>query len=90
VNLERLAKQRESIPVIVRAPPEVHATIFLRVYRHNPQSGASPRMTTFRVPLTKGMTVLDALLWAKEHADQSLAFRSSCKNCRVTNDSYWS
>jgi len=79
VNLERLAKQRESIPVIVRAPPEVHATIFLRVYRHNPQAGASPRMTTFRVPLTKGMTVLDALLWAKEHADPSLAFRSSCR-----------
>jgi succinate dehydrogenase / fumarate reductase iron-sulfur subunit len=36
-------------------------------------------MATYDVPLTTGMTVLDALVWIKEHADPALAFRNSCR-----------
>ena len=55
-------------------------TVLLRVYRHNPCAvGDEPRMTTFRVPVAKGMTVLDALLWVKENVDPGLAFRYSCR-----------
>jgi len=55
-------------------------TILLRVYRHNPNArGDEPRMVTYRVPCTKGLTVLDALLWVKEHVDNGLAFRYSCR-----------
>lgn len=56
------------------------ATILVRVYRHNPRvAGDPPRMVTYRVPLKKGLTVLDALLWVKEHVDPGLAFRYSCR-----------
>ncbi len=55
-------------------------TVLLRVYRHNPGKPGDPaRMVTYRVPLKKGLTVLDALLWAKEHLDPGLAFRYSCR-----------
>jgi len=55
-------------------------TIRLRVYRHNPNLPADePRMVTYRVPYKKGLTVLDALLWAKEHVDPGLSFRYSCR-----------
>ncbi len=55
-------------------------TILLKVYRHNPNlAGDKPRMVTYRVPFKRGLTVLEALLWAKENADPALAFRYSCR-----------
>ena len=55
-------------------------TVLLRVYRLTPSHPAErPRMTAFRVPYTKGLTVLDALLWVKENVDSGLAFRFSCR-----------
>ncbi len=55
-------------------------TILLRVFRYNPKgSGDEPRMVTYRVPLSKGLTVLDALLWVKENVDNGLSFRYSCR-----------
>ena len=54
--------------------------VLLRVYRHNPSTpGDTPKIVTYRVPVSFGMTVLDALIWAKEHVDPSLAFRCSCR-----------
>ena len=55
-------------------------TVLIAVYRHNPNApDAEPRMITYRVPYPKGLTVLDALLWIKEHLDPALAFRYSCR-----------
>jgi succinate dehydrogenase / fumarate reductase iron-sulfur subunit len=55
-------------------------TVLLKVFRHNPAvQGDQPRMVTYRVPMFKGMTILDALLWAKEHLDNGLSFRYSCR-----------
>ncbi len=57
-----------------------HRTVLLRVYRHNPSINTDrPRMESFQLALTDGMTVLDALLWVKEHIEPSLAFRCSCR-----------
>jgi len=54
--------------------------VLLRVYRHNPAvPGDEPKTVTIRVPVSPGMTVLDALVWAKETVDPSLAFRCSCR-----------
>lgn len=36
-------------------------------------------MQEFTLPMRKGMTVLDGLLYIKEHLDNTLAFRSSCR-----------
>lgn len=37
------------------------------------------RWNEFEIPVSRGMTVLDGLLFIKEHDDSSLAWRSSCR-----------
>jgi succinate dehydrogenase/fumarate reductase-like Fe-S protein len=37
------------------------------------------RVDEYEVPGYEGMTVLDALLWVREHHDPSLAFRFACR-----------
>ena len=55
-------------------------SVLLRVHRHNPAvPGDVPRVVEYRVPLTKGLTVLDALLQVKEQQEPGLAFRYSCR-----------
>lgn len=54
-------------------------TVRLRVFRFNPTVEAKPRYDDFVVPNTKGLTVLDALIQAKERQDHSLAIRFSCR-----------
>ncbi len=55
------------------------ASITLRVLRANPAQQAERRFQAFQVPPEPGMTVLDALLYAKEHLDHSIAIRFSCR-----------
>ena len=40
--------------------------------------GSQPRFERFEVPFTDGASVLDGLIWVREHLDASLAFRFSC------------
>jgi len=54
-------------------------TVTFEVLRYNPSGGATPHLETYRVPVTKGMTVLDGLTWIKEHKDPTLSWRSSCR-----------
>lgn len=76
---ERAAKEKVH-HVTVPKEAERWKTIRLKVYRHNPNAaGDEPRMVTYRVPFARGLTVLDALLWVKEHVDPGLAFRYSCR-----------
>ena len=59
---------------------ETPRTVPVKIYRHNPNAARDePRMVTYRVPFVRGLTVLDALLWIKEHVDPGLAFRYSCR-----------
>ncbi|MFO8102172.1 MAG: succinate dehydrogenase iron-sulfur subunit [Dehalococcoidia bacterium] len=50
-----------------------------KVQRYDPDKDSSTHMQEFTVPFTKGMSVLDGLLYIKEHLDNTLAFRSSCR-----------
>ncbi len=54
-------------------------TIRLRVFRHIPGKDHSARYDTFEVPAERWTTVLDALLYAKEYQDHSIAIRYSCR-----------
>ncbi len=54
-------------------------TVTFEILRYNPEIDDTPRMETFEVPVTKGMTVLDGLHWIKENKDSTLAWRSSCR-----------
>jgi succinate dehydrogenase / fumarate reductase, iron-sulfur subunit len=58
---------------------KVLKTVTFEVLRYSPESGGSPRLQEYQVPVTKGMTVLDALLWIKENLDPTLSWRSSCR-----------
>ena len=50
-----------------------------------------PRYERFEIPLSKGMTILEALFYIQDHIDSSLAFRYSCRgaicgSCSITVD----
>jgi len=51
----------------------------LRVRRSNPAKELKKDFSVFEIPLEPGMTILDALLYAKERIDHSVAIRYSCR-----------
>jgi succinate dehydrogenase/fumarate reductase iron-sulfur protein len=60
----------------VNAEPEKN--VEFKVSRHNPETRES-YVSTYRVPVRKGTTVLDALLYIKDNLDETLTFRHSCR-----------
>ena len=44
------------------------------------------RTESFEVPYSEGMSVLDALIWIRNNADPSLAFRYSCINANACKE----
>ncbi|HZC20139.1 MAG TPA: succinate dehydrogenase/fumarate reductase iron-sulfur subunit [Nitrososphaeraceae archaeon] len=53
--------------------------IVLNVYRANTHRNDLPRFEKFQIPVQRWMTVLDALLFAKNYLDSSIAIRYSCR-----------
>ena len=53
--------------------------IQIRLRRANPAVGSKEEFSTFEIPFEPGMTVLSALLYAKEKIDHSIAIRYSCR-----------
>lgn len=53
----------------------------MKVFRYDPEveGKQEPRFDEFRIPLEKGMTVLDALIYARDTHDTTLTFRHSCR-----------
>ena len=51
----------------------------LVVQRFDPFRDAAPRMVEYAVPKREGMTVLDALLYARDYVDHSIGLRFSCR-----------
>jgi len=51
----------------------------LRVKRANPAVESREHFSAFEIPFEPGMTVLSALLYAKEKKDHSIAIRYSCR-----------
>jgi succinate dehydrogenase / fumarate reductase iron-sulfur subunit len=49
------------------------------ILRFAPEKDARPFVAAYRVPLKRGMTVLEGLYYIKENLDQSLTWRSSCR-----------
>lgn len=59
--------------------PKSNGNITIRVLRANPAQQLKPRYQTYQIPAEPGMTVLGALLYAKEKLDHSIAIRFSCR-----------
>jgi succinate dehydrogenase / fumarate reductase, iron-sulfur subunit len=51
--------------------------MLLKVFRYRKGGGAG--YDSFQVPIDKGMTVLDALFYARDNFDDGLSFRYSCR-----------
>lgn len=56
-------------------------TVTLRIFRYDPEveSKQDAGFDTFRIPTHEGMTILDALIEARDEQDPSLTFRHSCR-----------
>ncbi len=66
-------------------------TVHLKVFRYDPEVEAKqePRFDDFHVPFTKGMTVLDAVMYARDEYDSSLTFRHSCRQAVCGSDAFF-
>ena len=53
--------------------------VTFKVQRYNPEQDGALYLQEFTVPVGKGMTVLDGLIYIKENLDSTLAFRTSCR-----------
>ncbi|MEF8807991.1 succinate dehydrogenase/fumarate reductase iron-sulfur subunit [Natronomonas sp.] len=87
----RMTEKRERADMRERAEEDLddtEETVKLKVFRYDPEveGKKDPRFDTFRVPFTKGMTVLDALIYARDHFDSSLTFRHSCRQAICGSD----
>ncbi|MFC7071345.1 succinate dehydrogenase/fumarate reductase iron-sulfur subunit [Halobaculum lipolyticum] len=62
--------------------------VLLKVFRFDPEveGKQEPRFDDFHVPYEKGMTVLDALIYARDTFDSSLTFRHSCRQAICGSD----
>lgn len=54
--------------------------VILQVYRFDPGANQPVHYDEFKIPYSKGLTVLDGLIYIYENIDSSLSFRWSCKN----------
>jgi succinate dehydrogenase / fumarate reductase iron-sulfur subunit len=80
--------QREQQRAEEKAATEEEETIQLKVFRYDPEveGKMEPRFDDFHVPRKQGMTVLDALIYARDHFDSSLTFRHSCRQAICGSD----
>ncbi len=90
---ERDARAREESEERARREAEKRAegdenTRHLKVFRYDPEveGKMEPRFDDFHVPFEKGMTVLDALIYARDNFDSSLTFRHSCRQAICGSD----
>ncbi|MFB6114613.1 MAG: succinate dehydrogenase/fumarate reductase iron-sulfur subunit [Halodesulfurarchaeum sp.] len=63
-------------------------TVHLQVFRYDPddEDGGDPHFEAFHVENYEGMTVLDALMTARDDHDPSLTFRHSCRQAVCGSD----
>ncbi|KTG08580.1 succinate dehydrogenase [Haloprofundus marisrubri] len=90
---QRKADRRERVEERERERTEEEAAsdenrYHLKVFRYDPEveGKQEPRFDEFHVPYHKGMTVLDALMYARDHFDSSLTFRHSCRQAICGSD----
>ena len=87
----RLSENRERADMKERAETdlsEADETVRIKVFRYDPEveGKKDPRFDTFEIPFTKGMTILDSLIYARDHFDSSLTFRHSCRQAICGSD----
>ncbi len=66
-------------------------TVLLKVFRYDPEVAdkQEPRFDEFSIPYEKGMTALDAVIYARDTYDSSLTFRHSCRQAVCGSDAFF-
>jgi succinate dehydrogenase / fumarate reductase iron-sulfur subunit len=87
---ERQAEREQRAEAEAAAEAEDDA-VQIKVFRYDPEveGKQEPRFDDFHVPFEKGMTVLDALIYARDHFDSSLTFRHSCRQAVCGSDAFF-
>ena len=72
-------------------PDADEETVLIKVFRYDPEVAdkQEPRFDDFHVPFKKGMTVLDAVMYARDTYDSSLTFRHSCRQAVCGSDAFF-
>ncbi|SIR84036.1 succinate dehydrogenase subunit B [Haladaptatus litoreus] len=86
---EKRQRRREQREAEIRAEEETSAdTVHLKVFRYDPDvpEKQKPRFDHFHVPYERGLTVLDALLYARDEFDSTLTVRHSCRQAICGSD----
>ncbi|ADD06679.1 succinate dehydrogenase subunit B [Natrialba magadii ATCC 43099] len=91
---QRRLKEKEEGMVDEHAEEEAEAageTVHIKVFRYDPEVAdkQEPRFDDFHVPFEKGMTVLDAVMYARDEFDSSLTFRHSCRQAVCGSDAFF-
>jgi len=88
VQRRRMTEKRERRRQEAADPEFDGPTRTLKVFRYDPEveGKRDPRFDEFVVPFRAGMTVLDALIYARDHYDSSLTFRHSCRQAICGSD----
>jgi succinate dehydrogenase / fumarate reductase iron-sulfur subunit len=78
---EQQAREEEAVD-------EEDERVSLKVFRYDPEveGKKDPHFDEFAVPDRQGLTVLDALIYARDHFDSSLTFRHSCQQAVCGSD----
>ncbi len=91
---DRLQRKQEGLDqreASAGEPDFEEETVHLKVFRYDPEVAAKqePRFDDFHVPFTRGMTVLDAVIYARDEYDPSLTFRHSCRQAICGSDAFF-
>jgi len=83
---DRDARRQQSVSGAPAEPDE--DAVLLKVFRYDPEveGKMEPRFDDFYIPREKGMTVLDALIYARDRFDTTLTFRHSCRQAVCGSD----
>lgn len=57
---------------------KVEKTVEFKIHRFDPEN-EKHYVSTYKVPIRKGMTILEAFIHIKDNLDETLTFRSSCR-----------
>ncbi|WP_247728259.1 succinate dehydrogenase/fumarate reductase iron-sulfur subunit [Halovivax limisalsi] len=90
-RMERKADRAAERERAAEAAGPAGDSVHLKVFRFDPEVEAKqkPRFDDFHVPFEKGMTVLDALIYARDEFDSSLTFRHSCRQAVCGSDAFF-
>jgi len=73
------AEEEKSRAAEAEAGAGAAKTIVFKITRYDPEHDRAAHVQSYEVPVSKGMTVLDALIWIKNNLDGTLTYRASCR-----------